>query len=75
MEHANRDEESCQKGRLLIDPIRQQVDESVEEREDAWASTVQEALKLFESMLSGKPQLSKEKNDSDENEELVVDLE
>jgi predicted transcriptional regulator len=75
MEHANWDEESCQKVRLLIDPIRQQVDESVEEREDAWASTVQEALKLFESMLSGRPQLSKEKKDSDENEELVVDLE
>ena len=54
-------------------PIRQQVDDSVEEREDAWASTVQEALKLFESMLTGRPHISKKKKDSEED--IVVDLE
>ncbi|MHA1965937.1 MAG: ArsR/SmtB family transcription factor [Candidatus Thorarchaeota archaeon] len=75
MEHANWDEEACQKVRSLIDPIRQKVDDSVKEREDAWASTVQEALKLFESMLAGRPQVSKKKKDPKEDAEFIVDLE
>ncbi|OLS30170.1 MAG: hypothetical protein ThorAB25_11670 [Candidatus Thorarchaeota archaeon AB_25] len=75
MEHANWDAESCQKVRSLIDPIRQQVDESVEEREDAWASSVQEALKLFESMLTGRPPISLKKSESDDDMEIVIDPE
>ncbi len=74
MEHAEWDEESCQKVRSLIDPIRQQVDESVEAREDAWASTVQEALKLFESMLTGRPPSTK-KSESDDDVEIILDPE
>ena len=74
MEHAEWDEESCQKVRSLIDPIRQQVDESVEAREDAWASTVQEALKLFESMLTGRPPSTK-KSESVDDEEIILDPE
>ena len=69
MEHADWDEESCQRVRSLIDPIRQQVDESVEEREDAWASTVKEALRLFEEMLTGRPPTS------EDDEEIVLDPE
>jgi hypothetical protein len=74
MEHAEWDEESCQKVRTLIDPIRQQVDESIEAREDAWASTVQEALKLFESMFTGRPPSTK-KRESDEDVEIILDPE
>ncbi|MFW9788987.1 MAG: ArsR/SmtB family transcription factor [Candidatus Thorarchaeota archaeon] len=75
MEHAEWDEESRQKVRSLIDPIRQQVDDTVEEREDAWASTVQEALKLFENMLTGKPPIAKKKEDSDDDVEIILDSE
>ncbi|MFW9975952.1 MAG: ArsR/SmtB family transcription factor [Candidatus Thorarchaeota archaeon] len=74
MEYAEWDELSCQKVRSLIDPIRQQMDESKEEREDAWTSTVNEALKLFESMLSEKSSRQKKTEDED-NKEIVVDLE
>lgn len=74
MEYAEWDELSCQKVRSLIDPIRQQMDESKEEREDAWTSTVNEALRLFESMLSEKSSRQKKTEDED-NKEIVVDLE
>ncbi len=74
MEYAEWDEPICQKVRSLIDPIRQQVDDSREEREDAWTSTVNEAIKLFESMLSEKS-IRQEKNDDEEHKEMVVDLE
>ncbi|MFW9962910.1 MAG: ArsR/SmtB family transcription factor [Candidatus Sifarchaeia archaeon] len=73
MELAQWDDEICQKVRSLIDPIRQQVDDdSIKEREDAWASTVKEALKLFESMFSERPQ--KGMRDESEEDEVVVDL-
>ncbi|MFW9963416.1 MAG: ArsR/SmtB family transcription factor [Candidatus Sifarchaeia archaeon] len=74
MEYAEWDETSCQKVRSLIDPIRQQVDDTVQEREDAWASTVKEALLLFESMLSERPHKSEDEK-SDEDNKIVVDLE
>jgi predicted transcriptional regulator len=74
MEHAQWDEESCQKVRSLINPIRHQVDESVQDSEDAWASTVREALKLFERMLTTRPRVSEEP-DSEEDEDIVIDIE
>ena len=72
MDQAQWDEESCQKVRSLLDPIRQQMDESVET--DTWTSTVQEALRLFERMFSVQPQ-RREKISEDDDEEIVVDLE
>ena len=75
MEHAKWDEEICQKVRSLINPYRQKVDDSVEEREDAWASTVQETLRLFESLFSGATQIPRKKKDSEDDSELGVDLE
>ena len=74
MEYARWDDETCQKVRSMIDPIRQQVDDSVEEREDAWASTVKEALKLFESMLSQHPKPSRKNKESDDEAEVVIDM-
>jgi predicted transcriptional regulator len=75
MEYAEWDEESCQKVRTLIDPIRQQVDDTADEREDAWACTVQEALKLFETLLTGKSFPQKKDRESEEDMELVPDPE
>jgi len=75
MKLANWDEESCQKVRSMIDPIRQQVDESVEGREDAWASTVQEALELFESMFTGRRPTPQKKTESEDDRELIIDPE
>ncbi|MFW9770332.1 MAG: ArsR/SmtB family transcription factor [Candidatus Thorarchaeota archaeon] len=72
MDQAHWDEESCQKVRSLLDPVRQQMDESVEA--DAWTSTVQEALRLFERMLTGQPQEKKKSEEEDDNE-IVLDLE
>ena len=73
MDEAQWDEESCQKVRSLLDPVRQQMDETVET--DAWTNTVQEALKLFERMFSGHPGLKKKKPSQEEDQEFVVDLE
>ncbi|MHA1943724.1 MAG: ArsR/SmtB family transcription factor [Candidatus Thorarchaeota archaeon] len=74
MEEAKWDEESCQKVRTLLDPVRQQMDESKEEEANAWTSTVQEAVSLFERMFSGQhPRLKKKA--TDQEEEFVVDLE
>jgi predicted transcriptional regulator len=71
MDQCNWNDESCRKVRSLIDPIRQKVDDSIEERDDAWANTVQEALKLFESLFSSSPQIQKKKDD---DVEIVLDL-
>jgi len=74
MDEAQWDEESCQKVRTLLDPVRQQMDESIEE--EAWTNTAQEALRLFERMFSGRNQQLKKKESSQEKEEeFVVDLE
>jgi hypothetical protein len=74
MDEAQWDEESCQKVWTLLDPVRQQMDESIEE--EAWTSTVQEALRLFERMFSGhNQQLKKKKSSHEKEEEFVVDLE
>ncbi len=75
MDEAQWDEESCQKVRTLLDPVRQQMDESMEEEADAWTSTVQEALRLFERMFSGQRPRLKKKTSDQEEEEFVVDLE
>jgi predicted transcriptional regulator len=75
MEYAEWDEESCQKVRTLIDPVRQQVDDTAKEREDAWACSVQETLKLFESLLTGKPFPEKKQRESEDDMELVADPE
>ena len=75
MDEAQWDDESCQKVRSLLDPVRQQMDDAVEE--DTWTSTVQEALRLFERMFSGQHLRLKERKSSDdreEEEEFVVDL-
>jgi predicted transcriptional regulator len=72
MDQAQWDEESCQKVRSLLDPVRQQMDETVDA--DAWTSTVQEALRLFERMLTGHPQ-QKKKSSVDDDEEIVLDPE
>jgi predicted transcriptional regulator len=75
MEYARWDEATCQKVRTMIDPIRQEMDESVEEREDAWTSTVKEALKLFESMLASHSQSSEKNEESHDEREVILDLE
>jgi predicted transcriptional regulator len=71
MDEAHWDEESCQKVRSLLDPVRQQMDESVES--DAWTNTVQEALRLFERMFSVRH--PRPKKTSEDDEEFELDLE
>ena len=73
MDEAKWDEESCQKVRTLLDPVRQQMDDPVEP--DAWTTTVQEALRLFERMFSARHPIPKKTSSPEEEEEFVVDLE
>jgi predicted transcriptional regulator len=72
MDEAQWDEESCQKVRSLLDPVRQQMDETVES--ESWTNTVQEAINLFERMFSAHLQSPKKTEDEDEEEiELNLD--
>jgi len=73
MDHAKWDEESCQKVRSLINPIRQQVYDTTQEREDAWESIVHEALRLFESLLAGIPKTSPVEPETKE-EDIEIDV-
>jgi predicted transcriptional regulator len=75
MDHAQWDEESCQKVRSLINPIRQQVYDTTQEREDAWASTVSEALKLFESLFTSITKTSPKEPEPKEEEDIKIDVE
>ncbi len=75
MDQSEWDEESCQKVRTLIDPIRHQAD-SQEDSHDIWAETVQQTIRLFESLFSTHGHIvkkkSQESSEDDEDEEFDV---
>ncbi|MDH4213435.1 MAG: helix-turn-helix domain-containing protein [Candidatus Thorarchaeota archaeon] len=58
------DEKSCQEVRALLDPIKQSATTIDDDQPDVWASTVKEALKLFERLFAT--------NESEEEDELVL---
>ncbi|MFW9958683.1 MAG: ArsR/SmtB family transcription factor [Candidatus Odinarchaeota archaeon] len=58
------DEKSCQEVRALLDPIKQSATTIDDDQPDVWASTVKEALKLFERLFAT--------SESEEEDELVL---
>lgn len=77
MEHCNWDEESCQKVRSLIDPIRQPNFDSTDDIDVIWNDTVKKALRLFESLFDSYEESDiKHSKDEDSNyDEFIVEPE
>jgi len=77
MSQCNWDEESCQKVRSLINPVRQSVSDESEEPLNLWTETVKQTLNLFESLFNShkitEPEDSAEQEEEDE--EFFVDTE
>ena len=64
------DQESCQRVRALINPVRMGVPVETTTGEDPWSEPIREALNLFEKMFSlpRKPRDSEKKDDLTEKE-------
>jgi len=72
------DEDSCQEVRALLDPIKQSATTLDDDQPDVWASTVKQALKLFERLFASHEPLTspdEDSNESEEEDEIVLDLE
>lgn len=75
MDQAEWDEESCQKVRSLIDPIRQETHPELHSQ-DIWTETVNQTIRLFESLFQGHGQTQAEKKpEKKEEEEFEVNPE
>ncbi|MCK4568008.1 MAG: helix-turn-helix domain-containing protein [Candidatus Thorarchaeota archaeon] len=76
MDQSAWDEESCQKVRALIDPIRQQTSDPQEDPRDIWTETVKQTIRLFESLFETHGNIitkkSQDDTEEDEDEEFVV---
>ena len=79
MDQSEWDEESCQKVRALIDPIRHQASDPQEDPQDIWTETVKQTIRLFESLFETQGNIvtlkSQKDNEDDEDEEFVVNPE
>lgn len=67
-------EESCQEVRALLDPIRQTATTIDEDQPDVWASTVKQALTLFERLFASiDTQISpEEESNTTEGDDVIV---
>jgi predicted transcriptional regulator len=73
MNNSSWDEKSCQEVRALLDPIKQSATTIDDDQPDVWASTVKQALKLFEGLFASDED---SKDSEEENEdEFILDLE
>jgi predicted transcriptional regulator len=74
MDLAEWDEESCQKVRSLIDPIKHQAEDTELEAHEIWADTVKQTLRLFENLLHthGDSISDKEKKENELDEEFEL---
>lgn len=76
MDQSAWNEESCQKVRALIDPIRQQASDPQEDPHDIWTETVKQTIMLFERLFETQANIvsvkSQKDNEDDEDEEFVV---
>ena len=71
-------EESCQEVRALLDPIRQTATTIDEDQPDVWASTVRQALTLFEKLFAlpdVRTSSRGKSKTSEEDDEIVLDPE
>ncbi len=74
MELSEWDEESCQKVRSLIDPIRHRAEDPELEAHEIWADTVKETIRLFENLFQtqGTPIPKKEEKEKESEEEFEL---
>ncbi|TFG29869.1 ArsR family transcriptional regulator [Candidatus Thorarchaeota archaeon] len=76
MNQCNWDEESCQKVRNLINPVRQSSSENDDETINLWTETVQQTLRLFESLFdSDGESIIEHSDDALDDEEFIVEPE
>ena len=76
MDLAEWDEESCQKVRTLIDPIRHQGQDPEQDAHDIWSETVKQTIKLFESLFQTNERIEARKKsdeETEENGEFIID--
>ncbi|MGY5880432.1 MAG: helix-turn-helix domain-containing protein [Candidatus Thorarchaeota archaeon] len=74
MDQAQWDEESCQKVRSLIDPIKQETHPEFDSP-DIWTETVKQTIRLFESLFQTHGQSvtsKKSKEEIEDDEEFVI---
>ncbi len=80
MDQSAWDEESCQKVRALIDPIKQLASDPQEDPHDIWTETVKQTLRLFESLFETQGDIIQKKSqqdteDDDEDKEFIINPE
>ncbi|MFW9844798.1 MAG: ArsR/SmtB family transcription factor [Candidatus Thorarchaeota archaeon] len=68
MDQAEWDEESCQKVRSLIDPIKQETHPEFDSH-DIWTETVKQTIRLFENLFQTHDQIRSEKKVEDETDD------
>ena len=70
MNEWNWDQESCQRVRSLIDPVRMGIPVETTTGKDLWSQSIREALTLFEKMFSlpMKPRAPEKKDDQTEKD-------
>ena len=70
------DEESCQKVRALIDPIKMHSSDTQEETRDMWTETVKQTIRLFESLFETHGTVlekeSRERTEDSDEEEFDI---
>jgi predicted transcriptional regulator len=75
MDQADWDEESCQKVRSLVDPIRHQGPDPEQDAHDIWSETVKQTIKLFENLFQNHEQTNTRKkldSDIEEDDEFTI---
>lgn len=77
MNQCDWDENSCQRVRSLIDPIRQPVIDNVDEINDVWTETIKQTISLFESLFESDMVTESVDNDDEEedDEEYLIEPE
>ena len=76
MNEWNWDQESCQRVRALIDPVRMGIPVDTMTGKDLWSESMREALNLFEKMFSLpiKPR-APEKMDDQTEKDVPIEFE
>ncbi len=74
MEACSWDDESCERVRSLIDPVRQS-DTEESQFADSWAQTVHEALRMFESLFANISTRSERPDEPEDEGEVFINPE
>jgi len=75
MNQCDWDDKSCEEVRQLIDPVKQQTLESTEDTHNLWTETVKKTLRLFESLFQLEEESKIDEEETEDNEEFVIEPE